>query len=563
MKTYSITTFGCQMNLSDSERVAAVCRLMGYKECPEGEIADLYVINTCSVRQKAEDRVLGMGKKFAKLKTRNPKLKIVLTGCMAKRDIRQGFEKSNEYQKKYEGKLQKQMPWLDYVLEINDIHKLPEILKEKVEEKVEDYFAIKPTYNSTFQAFVPISTGCNKFCTFCIVPFTRGKEVYRPFEQIYKEVKDLVDSGFKEITLLGQNVNSWSEDNSLRSPITPLRKQLTVNKEQRTENNEIPNSKSKIPEEESEVMSRGSLLKGTPEEGGVSKGREGSRDLTLDTRNSSAYIPLPPLEGGIPSGTAEQHVNTLTREYATLNSQFITPSLDFAGLIEHLASIESDFWLRFTSSHPYDINMELIDVIAEKENIAKQIHFALQSGSNSVLKRMNRYYTREDFKEKVLKIKGKVPGIAITTDVIVGFCGETEEEFTDTLKLCEELNSDQIFISEYSQREGTIASKFYKDDIPAEIKAARKVALDEVLKKGVAENNQKLVGTEQKVLIYRTKSKNREGVFGRTTHGKDVLIEIPNSTAQIPEGKELRLGQFVTVKITGFKGFCLEGEVLE
>lgn len=470
VKTYAITTFGCQMNISDSERVAAVCKSMGYQEVRAEQIADLYVVNTCSVRQKAEDRVMGMGKKFFNFKKQNPETKVILTGCMAKRDIRQGYEKSTSYQEKYEGKLKKQMPWLDYVLEINDIHKLPDILGIEVPNKVEDYLSVRPQYNSNFQAYVPISTGCNKFCTFCIVPFTRGKEVYRPFEEIFHEVKDLVDRGFKEITLLGQNVNSWRSDNALRTPIT--------------------------------------TILGNPQ---------------LVTRNNSSQS-----------------------------------DMDFADLMEALADIPGEFWLRFTSSHPYDINPRLIEVINEKENIAKQIHFALQSGSNSVLKRMNRFYTRDEFKEKVMQIKKTIPEISITTDVIVGFCGETEPEFIETAELMSELQFDQAFISEYSQRAGTIAAKFYADDIANDVKAQRKIKLDDILKAGVAINNQELVGTTQKVLIYKTKAKNKMGVYGRTTHSKDVLIhEIE------PEKSTSLHGTFVNVKITGFKGFCLEGSLID
>jgi tRNA-2-methylthio-N6-dimethylallyladenosine synthase len=460
MKTYSIKTFGCQMNISDSERVAAVCKSMGYSECPEGQEAQLYVINTCSVRQKAEDRVMGLGRQFFKSKQKNPNTKVLLTGCMAKRDIRQGFEKSQIYQEKYAGTLIKKMPWLDYVLEINDIHKLPEVLNEQVETQVTDYLSVKPKYDSKFQAYVPISTGCNKFCTFCIVPFTRGKEVYRPFNEIYTEVKNLVEQGYKEITLLGQNVNSWK----------------------------------------SEV-------------------------------HGDMAIPIP--------------------KFRKTNKTDET--MDFADLMEVLGDIPGEFWLRFTSSHPYDINPRLIEVVRDKENIAKQFHFALQSGSNTVLKRMNRHYTRDEFKEKVELIKSIVPEVAITTDVIVGFSGETEVEFEDTVSLCNELRFDQIFISEYSRREGTIAAKFYKDDISNEVKADRKIRLDIVLKVGVVHNNESLVGTTQKVLIYRNKIKNRAGVFGRSTHGKDVLIQ------DIDESS-VKIGEFINVRITGFKGFCLEGE---
>jgi len=462
MKTYSITTFGCQMNHSDSERVAAVCESMGYIPAKDDQNAELYVINTCSIRQKAEDRVLGMGKKFFEFKKSNPNTKVILTGCMAKRDLRQGYEKSQSYQQKYTVKLKSQMPWLDYVLEINDIHKLPSLLGLEVDTNPSDYFTVTPKYNSKFQAFVPISTGCNKFCTFCIVPFTRGEEVYRSFEEIYNEVKNLVDSGYKEITLLGQNVNSWKSkiEGDLIVPIPKFRK--TQIEEKRQQNN----------------------------------------------------------------------------------------FMDFADLMESLADIKGDFWLRFTSSHPYDINPRLIEVIAKKKNIAKQIHFALQSGSDTVLKRMNRHYTVQEFKEKVTLIKKTIPNVAITTDIIVGFCGETESEFEDTLKLCEELKFDQIYISEYSQREGTIASKFYKDDIPKEVKADRKEKLDKVLKNGVKKNNTLLIGKKLKALVYKNKIRNTKGIIARTTHGKDVLIT---------NVQALPIGEYVKVDIKDAREFQLIG----
>jgi tRNA-2-methylthio-N6-dimethylallyladenosine synthase len=464
MKTYSIKTFGCQMNHSDSERIAAVCQSMGYKKASEYEIADLYVVNSCSVRQKAEDRVYGLMRNLQKLKSKKPEIKTVLTGCMAKRDIRQGQKKSLLYQQKYQETLKKQIPALDIVIEISEIHKLPEILGEKVNINPVEYLSIKPKYNSIFQAFVPISTGCNKFCTFCIVPFTRGEEVYRPYEEIYNEVQSLVTNNYKEITLLGQNVNSWRSDTTghLKIPIPKYRDQ-----------------------------------------------------------------------------------NLIPKEY-----------LDFPYLIESLADIEGDFWLRFTSSHPYDINPRLIEVIAQKDNIAKQVHFALQSGSDSVLRRMNRYYTVSEFKEKVDFIRRTIPNVAITTDIIVGFCGETDQEFEETLKVCEEIKFDQIYIAEYSQRQGTIAAKFYKDDIPIAIKAQRKQLLEEVLKKGALENNKRLIGTTQKALVYQQKKGKKDGLIARTTHGKDVFIECNEDCSHL-------IGNFVYVKIQQAKEFVLEGSLIK
>lgn len=452
-KTYSVITYGCQMNISDSERVEAVCRQMGYKKAKESNSVtkdsnvDLYIINTCSIRQKAEDRVVGMGGRFKRMKRINPNTKVILTGCMAVRDNRQLGKKNSENQEKHINSLKKLMPWVDHILPINQIHTLPELLGEVVTESTEEYFAVTPEYNSSFQAYVPISTGCDKFCTYCIVPFTRGKEVHRPFEQIYKEIKDLVDMEYKEITLLGQNVNSWK---------------LSDNESQK----------------------------------------------------------------------------------------------DFAYLMEKLAQIKGDYWLRFMSSHPYDINPRLIDVIAQHSTITKQVHFAMQSGSNSVLKRMNRHYNIESFKEQVYRIRERIPGVAVTTDIITGFCGETDSEFNETAKVMEELRFDMAYISEYSQRGGTLASKFYKDDVDNGVKAERKLILDKILKRGVVENNEKMVGTKQKVLLYKDKIKNKRGVFGKSNNGKDVLIQnLDNLTDKI------KLGDFIGVKITGYRNFCLEGEL--
>lgn len=456
MKTYSIITFGCQMNHSDSERVAAICESMGYSKGVDKDVSDLYIVNTCSIRQKAEDRVLGMGKKFFKFKEENPEVKVVLTGCMAKRNLRQNKDKSLEYQDKYKQELRKKMPWLDFVLEINEIHKLPQLLQVNTKENINEYFSLKPKYNSQFQAFVPISTGCNKFCTFCIVPFTRGEEVYRPYEDIYNEVKSLVEKGYKEITLLGQNVNSW---------------------------------KSSI--------------------------------------KDHLKVPVPKFRQNTPSDF-----------------------MDFADLMEGLADIPGKFWLRFTSSHPYDINPRLIDVVAKKDNIAKQFHFALQSGSDAVLKRMNRYYTAKEFLEKVNQIKKTIHKVGITTDVIVGFCGETDDEFSETLKLCEEIKFDQIFISEYSQRKGTIAAKFYEDNIPAETKALRKIKLDKVLKKHLLETNQKLINKEIEALVVK---KSVDKFYARSSNGKEIVIS----------NSQVRIGDFVKLKINSVKEFLLFGEVIE
>ena len=462
MGVYSIITFGCQMNHSDSERIAAVLESMGYSENSKDDLSDIYVINTCSVRQKAEDRVFGLGEKFREIKNKKPDVKVILTGCLVKRDNRRDTQSKKKHLEKYQLSLRTKLPWVDIMVETNEIHKIPELLGHRSKINVEEYLSIKPKYNSKFQAFIPISTGCNKFCTFCIVPFTRGEEVYRKYEDIYKEFYHLIRSGYREICLLGQNVNSW---------------------------------KSSI--------------------------------------EGHLKVPVPHLRKMEPSGD----------NY-----------MDFADLMESLAQIEGDYWIRFTSSHPYDINPRLIDVIAKYPTISRQIHFALQSGSNSVLRRMNRYYTAQEFKQKIDLIREKIPNVAITTDVIVGFCGETEEEFQETVDLCQDIGFDQIYISEYSQRKGTIAAKFYRDDVPREEKKRRKKILEDVLKDGLNKINRSYLGTVQKVLIERlVRRKDRNLAIGKNSQGKQV-------EANVIDGTNITPGNFYHIRINSFKEFVLEGE---
>ena len=450
---YHITTFGCAMNSSDSERVAAICEMMKYERTENIQDANLIIVNSCSIRQKAEDRVVGMGKKVAEIKLRNPEVRAILTGCMAARDLRQAKEEINTlHQDKYEYGLKKTMPWLDFIVEIKEIQDLPKILEKPVPVDISEYLSIKPKFQSNFLGYLPISTGCNKFCTYCIVPFTRGKEVYRSQEELNQEFVDMLHHNFKDITLLGQNVNSWRDTDDSYKP------------------------------------------------------KDGEKDF--------AYLLEDTAKLGLEDGT------------------------------EH--------WIRFTSSHPYDINLRLAEVIAEYPNIAKQVHFAMQSGDDEVLRRMNRHYKVEDFKEKVKYLRSTIPGVGVTTDIIVGFPGETEEEFKRTADVLKELQFDQVFISEFSNRKGTLADKFYKDDVPNDIKAKRKEILNEIVAEGNKYRNGLMLGSIQRILLY----KNKRAAIGRTSNGKDV--EITNVATL---DKALELGKFYDVKITGTTNWSLKGEI--
>lgn len=459
------------MNASDSERVAAIAEQLGYLPTESIENANLVIINSCSIRQKAEDRVIGMGKKIKELKNNNPGVITVLTGCMAKREAR-GIEqmKGEKQEEQYELGLKKVMPWLDHVVPIKDMPRLNNKLGIDANIDVSEYLSINPKVSKSFSQYIPISTGCNKFCTFCIVPFSRGPEIYRPYKEIKDEIIKAIESGAKEITLVGQNVNSW-------------------------------------------------------------------RGYEESTEYIESIDPHRLIKKDIPEGI-----------------------MDFANLLDEIGDYLDDWmlhteykvWLKFTSSHPYDIDEHLIEVIKQHKSIANQFHFAMQSGSNSVLKRMNRHYSVEDFIKKCELIRNSIPGVGISTDVIVGFCGETEGEFNDTVTAMKDLKFDQAFISEYSTRKGTVAARVYKDNIENTIKAQRKIILNEILSEGNKERNEKMLDKEYDVLIYK---KNKLGLVGRTENGKDVVVK------DSLDKKEL-IGNFISVKIVDFSYWSLEGEII-
>ena len=482
MKKYFITTFGCQMNESDSERIATIAEDLDYSLATSIEESDLIIINSCSIRQKAEDRVVGMGKKIAELKLQNPDIKVILTGCMAKRDARDHQVDKEELknpkfssEEKYHAYLKKVMQWLDFILPINEMHKLGKYLNLEIPVNIEEYLSVMPKSKKNFSQWIPISTGCNKFCTFCIVPFSRGREIYRPYAEIFAEIQNAISSGAKEIILLGQNVNSWRG-------ISPS---LLVK--------EVVSGKSK-------------------------------------------YI-----ESSDP--------------HRLLKHEMPENMLDFADLMDKIGNYADKYidetgkhiWIKFTSAHPYDIDEKLIDVVNNHKSIAKQFHFAMQSGSDSVLRRMNRHYKIDDFIKKCELIRTKIDNVGISTDVIVGFCGETEDEFIQTKSVIENLKFDQAFISEYSNRKGTVAARVYKDDVPNDVKSNRKTELNFVLGEGNLERNKKMVGKDFTILVYK---KSKSGFVGRTENGKDVILADNNLT----------IGEFVNAEITGYTNWSLSGK---
>lgn len=428
------------MNKSDSERIATVLEKIGYQKASNENEADLILVNMCSVRQSAVDRVFGLNQKFSKLKKQRANLKTLLTGCISKRDL-----------KKFEDVF-------DYVLSIKTLPKWPEFLKKEkfvfysnprderfVEEFKCDYLKIKLKPEKNFSALIPISTGCDNFCSFCIVPFVRGPLICRNHKEILEEVKEGVKTGAKEVWLLGQNVNDY------RSPIDS--------------------------------------------------------------------------------------------------------SVNFAKLLKMVNEIEGNFWIRFTSPNPKNFSDELIETMAKSQKLTPYLNLPVQSGDDEILKKMNRPYTIKQYKNLVKKIrsafkkfrKGLEKEIAISTDVIVGFPGETENQFKNTVKLFKETKFDMAYIAKYSPRPGTAAEKM-EDNVPKKEKERRYKILTEILKKTAQAKNKKFVGKEIEVLPEEEK----DGfLIGKSRHYKTVKFE----------GNKNLIGNFVKVKILRTSPFGLKGEL--
>jgi len=370
---YFIKTFGCQSNKSDSERLEGDYQARGWTEATTWQTADQIIVNTCAVRQSAEDRVKGFLLNITKYFENQvkPKPKIILTGCM----LHHG-----------EAEIRKLLPMVDEVLPISEVG-----------------FNNQAVRKDKIHAWVPISQGCNSFCTYCIVPYSRGREVSRPLADILAEVKDLANRGYEEITLLGQNVNSW----------------------------------------------------------GLEKVGIGLRKLLMDqTKLKFEDIP-------------------------TNQSQYYTPRGEppFVNLLRQVTKIPNIKVVRFMTSNPWDFHDSLIKEIAENKKIDKFIHLPIQSGSNSVLQRMNRGYTKEDYLNIVTKLRANIAGVELGTDIIVGFPGETREEFAETVELAQTIGWKVGFIARYSPRSGTAAWRLYPDDVSPLEKKRRWQILEDIINK--------------------------------------------------------------------------------
>lgn len=434
---YFLKTYGCQMNEHDSENIEALLVNLGFTKVLDYNLADLVLLNTCSIRENAHNKAFGMLGRLKHLKGERPELIIGLCGCMAQ-EASVVQEILDDYK------------FVNFVFGTHNLYQLPNILDKAIKENKQqievfsregDLVEGLPVIRANkYKAYVNIIYGCDKFCTYCIVPYTRGRERSRRREDIINEVKLLIEDGYQEVTLLGQNVNAYGKD-------------------------------------------------------------------LYDNYN----------------------LGDLLEEIALLNIPRI----------------------RFMTSHPWDFTDKMIDVIGKYSNIMPSVHLPVQSGSSKILKLMGRRYTKESYLELFHKIKDTVPGVSISTDIIVGFPGEDEEDFRETLSLAEECKYDNAFTFIFSEREGTPACKLV-DNTPPEVKEERLQRLNQVVNKYFLENNKKLEGEVLKVLV--------EGVSLKKNmyYGYSETNKLINFTSE----KEIEAGEIVNVKIKSAKTWSLDGEIV-
>lgn len=437
---YHIRTFGCQMNYSDTERVTTVLEKMKYEKAEGFEDSDLIIINTCSIKKHAEDRVVGLQKQFIPLKKKNPKLRVGVTGCMVRSEGLRGES---------DDRVLKMMKTVDFVFQIKELMQLPTMLHKlhpvELDDEISDllsYFHISPKITNFTQIYSPIQRGCNNYCSFCIVPFARGKEVSRSMAEMLEEIQKFVKRGASEINLVGQNVNSYNPSD--KDP----------------KSNEDP----------------------------------------------------------------------------------------FATLLKKIDAMEGVKRIRFFAVHPKDMSDEVVNLYGSLKSMVPHLHLPLQSGSESVLKRMNRRYTPDEFRELVAKLRKRIPHMSITTDIIVGFCGETEEEFQETIDLMKELKIDLAYISQYSERKGTLAERALKDDISQVEKKKRFHFINDLIRDLSEEYNQRFIGKETEVLV--------EKVEKGYASGKNPEFKYCRFKS---EDKDL-IGKYITIKVDQALEWALEGE---
>ncbi len=444
---YNITTMGCQLNENDSEKICGILEEMGYQKTEKQSEAEIVIFNTCCVRENAEEKLFGKLGELKKIREDKGTI-IAIGGCMMQ-------------EKHITDKIKKSYPFVDILFGTHTLHKIPENLYKVIEEKrkKEDiidiegkiYEGLPIKRDSKYKASVTIMNGCNNFCSYCIVPYVRGRERSRKPKDIIKEVKTLAREGYKEITLLGQNVNSY----------------LRVEKEK----------------------------------------------------------------------------NIQFEQYEGINS--------FATLLKAINKIDGIERIRFISPHPKDFTDDVIEAIAECDKVCKLVHLPLQSGNSKVLKEMNRKYTKEQYLKLVEKMKSKIPNLTLSTDIIVGFPGETDEEFEDTLDVVKKVNYEQVYMFIYSRRIGTPGDRM-ENQVPEEIKHKRFDELKKLFESQIEKNNQKYIQTTQKILVEGISKNNENMLTGRTDSNKVVVFE----------GKKELIGTIQKVNIISEHMWYLKGKII-
>ena len=431
MKVF-IETYGCQMNVADSELVASILSKTDFEIAEKISEADVILFNTCSVRQHAEDRVLGrINNEMSRKKTKN--IKIGVMGCMAQR---------------LSEKLHKMNTNIDFVVGVDQYNQIPQIINDlfanndfQIQTAVDDeeiYKDIYPIHQGEFNAFITIMRGCNNFCSYCIVPYTRGRERSRPLEDILQDVQKAGEQGFMDVTLLGQNVNSYNFED-----------------------------------------------------------------------------------------------------------------INFAELLRKVNEVENIQRIRFVTSHPKDLSDEVIEVMAESEKVCEHLHLAMQSGDDDILERMNRGYTAEHFYDIVTKLRNVMPNIAITTDIIAGFPGETEEQFMKTYNLMKNIEFDYAFTFKYSPRVGTKAAEF-EDQVIEETRLKRLQELIELQQVITTKKYKDQIGKIKEIYVEKISKKSKYEVAGKSRDYKITVFK----------GDKSLIGTFVKVKITDAVGWTLKGEMI-
>lgn len=451
-KKFFLETYGCQMNFSDSEIVTSLLLESGYANTSLPEEADIILMNTCAIRENAEQKVRVRLTEFRSLKRCNPSLIVGVLGCMAER-LKDKFIEEEKL--------------VDIVVGPDAYRAIPSLIEE-VEggqkavnvllSREETYADINPVRlgGNGITAFISITRGCDNMCSFCVVPFTRGRERSRNPETIVNEARALFENGYREVTLLGQNVDSY-------------------------------------------------LWYG----------------------------------GG------------LKKDFTTASEEQKQHAVNFAGLLKMVAHVNPLLRVRFSTSNPQDMTDEVLHVMAQHENICRCVHLPMQSGNSRVLKQMNRGYDRDKYIERIEAIKRIIPGCAITTDIISGFCTETEEEHRDTLSMIEIARYDQAYTFKYSERPGTLAARKYEDDVPEEVKSRRLAEIIELQRKQSLEGNQRDVGKVHEVLVEGVSKRSAEYLFGRNSQNKVIVF---------PKG-EYKPGDYVKVRAVDCTSGTLIGEI--